>query len=472
MAIEEADMRDREIWSNVARTWYNKAADRSPNIGRIQHHLAVLARPNIVQQVFYYSKSLVSVVPFENARDSIMLLFNPLLDPLDTSSFDKHPVVEASFVTAFAVLFKRVSVPAYQSQIQRFIPGLAEHITRCGPIWKTQGPEVAATLFAGCLDFGNSENPLWTFFRQHMDLVQSRRAVTDTPDPLQQEIEDSETRDVLFDQFWTDLESKETSIPRLPFQVDSDKRLTSEIATILVLGTLRFVTKVNAEKLGDRNIVPYMSFILSFIWALARVGRPLIYLEGHIPWSSLVLFLNTLGRSGLAEDRIHATSFPDGASGTGRQLPEDFPARGAVWAQHIFPPDFFRLRVTDEDERFLELPSHTGPRCERCLWLGLRIVSTGRYLSYDRSSGKFAVTEYASSLEQQLLREKFAKPVETHTLAEKPQASMGADEDMEMMEAAPTEARTTEADSDYVVIDKDSTAAVGETLGPPRSDNM
>src|SRR5437764_12502320 len=27
MAIEEADLRDREIWSGVARMWYNKAAD-------------------------------------------------------------------------------------------------------------------------------------------------------------------------------------------------------------------------------------------------------------------------------------------------------------------------------------------------------------------------------------------------------------------------------------------------------------
>ena len=52
MAIEEADLRDREIWSNVARMWYSKAADYPPNVGRIQHHLAVLPRPNIVQQLF------------------------------------------------------------------------------------------------------------------------------------------------------------------------------------------------------------------------------------------------------------------------------------------------------------------------------------------------------------------------------------------------------------------------------------
>ena len=48
MAIEEADLRDHEVWSGVARMWYNKAADKSPNVGRIQHHLAMLARPNSV----------------------------------------------------------------------------------------------------------------------------------------------------------------------------------------------------------------------------------------------------------------------------------------------------------------------------------------------------------------------------------------------------------------------------------------
>lgn len=51
MAIERTDLHDKEIWLNVARMWYNKAADHSPYVGRIQHHLAVLARPNILRQV-------------------------------------------------------------------------------------------------------------------------------------------------------------------------------------------------------------------------------------------------------------------------------------------------------------------------------------------------------------------------------------------------------------------------------------
>jgi hypothetical protein len=453
MAIEEADMRDREVWSNVARTWYNKAADRSPNTGRIQHHLAVLARPNIVQQLFYYSKSLVSVQPFENARESIMLLFNPLLDTADPSSYEKYPLVEASFVTASAVIFKRGTLAEYRTQIQRFIPGLSEHISRFGPKWKTQGPEVAASLFAGAMDFGNDENPLWTFFREHLEVVAARRTCTETADQVQLDTEDVETRDVLFTDFWTNLDSRGPAVGRIP-SLSADPSLTSETVTLLMFEVLRAVTTINAEKMGDRNVVAYMSFVLGFVWALARVGRPLIYLEAQIPWSAIVLFLNTLGRSGVSEERIHASYFPESASGTGRQLPEDFPARGAAWAQQIYPADFFRLNVTDEDERTLELPSHNAPRCERCLWFGLRLVSLQRYISYDRSAGKFSVTDFAISLEKEVSDSMFGL-LKNHTLAGKPQPAIADSRDVEMLDAATLGAKTTEADSEYVVVDKE-----------------
>jgi hypothetical protein len=51
MALEDEDIRDRETWAGVARFWYSKAADRSPNLVRLYHHLAILARPNDLQQL-------------------------------------------------------------------------------------------------------------------------------------------------------------------------------------------------------------------------------------------------------------------------------------------------------------------------------------------------------------------------------------------------------------------------------------
>jgi hypothetical protein len=104
-------MRDREVWSGVARYWYNQAADKNPDIGRIQHHLAVLARTNIVQQLFYYTKSLVSVHPFPSAKDSILLLFNPLLDTTKMAN-SRHPLLVMAFVSAHGtyIIFTKGSV--------------------------------------------------------------------------------------------------------------------------------------------------------------------------------------------------------------------------------------------------------------------------------------------------------------------------------------------------------------------------
>lgn len=48
MAAEDFDMRDREAWASVALYWYHQAADKTQSEGRIQHHLALLARPNML----------------------------------------------------------------------------------------------------------------------------------------------------------------------------------------------------------------------------------------------------------------------------------------------------------------------------------------------------------------------------------------------------------------------------------------
>lgn len=78
MAIEEEDIRDREIWTSVSRHWYTKASGKVPTTGRLYHHLAILARPNAVQQLFYYAKSLCVAIPFKSARDNILTLFDPI----------------------------------------------------------------------------------------------------------------------------------------------------------------------------------------------------------------------------------------------------------------------------------------------------------------------------------------------------------------------------------------------------------
>jgi hypothetical protein len=431
MAIEEVDLRDREIWSGCAKMWYEKAADKSPNVGRIQHHLAVLARPNIVQQLFYYSKALVSVTPFQNARDSVMLLFNPFLQEGETIS-QKYVAVEAAFVTFHGTLFTLGLRKLYTSNVDNFLSGFDAHIGRSGAKFRTQGPEMVSSLCAATFAFGTSEAFLMKAFQSETD----RRMALQVAAPKEnenQEPTENEFRVKLASvhEHWS---SEAAQIPHHDAQADmpQDPSVESKIsgpeeASAQAVRVLGETTRIVSQRIGDKNIVPYMHVQLAYLWSLAHVPGALQYVQAHIPFEGIVSFLNTLGRSGVDESRVIGDDFPQQLSGTGRQLPEDFPMRGLIWAQYYYPAAFFQGQVVDEDERTLDLPSHAAPRAERCLWLGYQLarvschhilniphtandVKLGRWISYDKESKQFSVTE--SFLNQGMISES-----RSHTLS-------------------------------------------------------
>jgi hypothetical protein len=380
MAIEEADLRDREVWSGVARMWYNKAADKSPNVGRIQHHLAVLARPNIVQQLFYYSKALVSVVPFQNARESIMLLFNPFLEGSEIAS-QRYPLVESALVKANGVLFTHGPILEYRSLIDQFHSTLDNHIGRITAKFRVQGPEIASSLCAATFDFGNTNAFLSQAFRDQEDRKKSQlEAYRLSHSQGEPPLEDPKAKYDSMQAYWASFYDTSDLVRAKPHSATD---LTTKDATFsgshdaaaYACRSLGEATTVVSQRIGDKNILPYLHVVLAYLFGLAFVPNALTYVEGLIPWENITIFLNTLGRSGVVESRFEGTDFPQQMSGTGRQLPEDFVMRGLIWAQHYFPVDFFGGQIVDEDERNLELPSHAAPRAERCLWLGVQLAS-------------------------------------------------------------------------------------------------
>ena len=74
MAIEDGDIRDREVWTIVTRNWYFKASDRKLTVSRLYHHISILARPNVLQ-VIYHCKSLTVSTPFGPALEPTHSLF-------------------------------------------------------------------------------------------------------------------------------------------------------------------------------------------------------------------------------------------------------------------------------------------------------------------------------------------------------------------------------------------------------------
>jgi hypothetical protein len=129
MAIEDEDVRDREIWAGVARSWYSKAADRNPTVGRLYHHLAILARPNALQQLYYYARSLTCVRPFASARESILTLLDPILGR-SAASYSHALPVDTSFILAHGILFEKLSPESFENARQAFHNQLDNHIGR------------------------------------------------------------------------------------------------------------------------------------------------------------------------------------------------------------------------------------------------------------------------------------------------------------------------------------------------------
>jgi hypothetical protein len=353
MAIEDEDIRDRETWAGVARFWYSKAADRSPEVGRLYHHLAILARPNGLQQLYLYSRSLTSVQIFHSARESILTLFNPLMTSTESSS-SRLSKIDTYFIKIHAFLFKKDRLDEIDQLRDGFLDLLDSHIGRVTAKWREQGAYVIIANIGALYDFGNKSS-----LRRLFDLT--RRSQYPTSDPNTQPLTDT-----------------------------ADLDPTSQTTFSFALDLLSRTTTLVLRRIGDKNVLPYTHILLSFLSSLAstqsfdsqehQIGKTIFH---AMPWTLLCSFLNTLVRSDLVNPRYESTDFIRPEKGDARPLPEDHLIRGQVWSQTAFPVDWFRESEVDDEERSIEHASTVRDRSERVLWLAYLLASYKQWIHYD-----------------------------------------------------------------------------------------
>jgi hypothetical protein len=158
MATEGKDLRDLEIWSSVARMWYVKAADISPTVGRIQHHLVVLARPKSTNQFFYYTKALVHITAFESAGENILLLLTPCLGKGNNSK--RFSQIEASLAQSAALLFTCGLNARLAVLDDEFVDVIGNYISKVMAKFRVHRPEIVGVLRANPLTTRNDSDDL------------------------------------------------------------------------------------------------------------------------------------------------------------------------------------------------------------------------------------------------------------------------------------------------------------------------
>ncbi|KAK3363316.1 hypothetical protein B0T25DRAFT_527027 [Lasiosphaeria hispida] len=350
MAIEDDDIRDREVWTAVSRGWYSKASDKAPTTGRLYHHLAILARPNALQQLFYYNKSLCVAIPFASARDSIMTLFEPIMAP-NSSQTSRLPPTELAFVKTHGILFSKKTPGGLETSRDDFINSLDNHIGRSSRRFLESSYYIGISNCCALVGYGNDSNPIFSIIKPVRDGEQKDRPMGGTDDAVVEDLSDAielfnRTHDVML---------------------------------------LRF---------GDPNVLPYVHVILIFLYHLTFFPEALEYVAPTFPWKLMSQMLNTLISSCPSVSRIETERFPQPEKDDfPRPLPEDYAARGLVWAERYYPNEFFTNDKIEDEEKGLEAASMGEERKIRALFLGYRIANAenAKWLLYDRETHRFSV---------------------------------------------------------------------------------
>ncbi|KAK8231765.1 hypothetical protein HDK77DRAFT_70883 [Phyllosticta capitalensis] len=376
MAIEDEDLRDRETWAGVARFWYSKAADKSPSVGRLYHHLAILARPHALQQLYFYCRSLTCVHPFMSARESVMTLFDPILGRQSTAYSHSFPV-ETSFVKAHGLLFERGPTwrDSFDQTVQDFTRQLDSAIGRYTSKWKEHGAYIAMANIAGLFDYGNESNHLRRAFAAQVNRIMNDR------------------HDKSTERHSARPQTPSTGQPPLDsLALDLDSTSALPQACRLMFDTLHVVLR----RFGDKNVLTHLHILLAFLTQVASLPNNTSYIFSQTQWNDLAFFLNALARADPIYPEVESAVFLREVHEDRRPLPEDYLIRGQLWA-HAYYPDGWFDGSRDEEERALELASTVKSRTERIMWLGIRLAQANQGLQYDFNSHAWSATTSPSA---------------------------------------------------------------------------
>ena len=267
MAIEDDDTRDREVWRGVARYWYSKGSDRAPTTGRLYHHLAILARPNALRQLFYYTKSLCVVSPCTPARESILTLFHPIRE----RNYNLPPF-HAVYIKAQEVLFKNQETVIFEPFLQQFLTSLDAYIHTEVECFKPEGYHIALANTFAMLGFGSKNNIIMK--------------VIDSSSP--ESVDSLKAENISLDESFKNAQ-----------------RLNNAALEIVL------------QRTRDSNVLPFVHCSLAFMYCMSRFPAAISHIQVGFPWERLAAFLNELLDS-------HGDPFPSIES-------DKFPATGCIW---------------------------------------------------------------------------------------------------------------------------------------------
>ncbi|KAF3939976.1 hypothetical protein ABW19_dt0200002 [Dactylella cylindrospora] len=408
MAIEEGDPRDREVWMNVSRFWYSKGTDRLPHVGRLYHHLAILARPNILQQLFFYCKALAVYQPFSAARESILTLFDPTA--LKEQDIEGNQSADATFVLLHSICFTFVNQDAFEMKKDEYLDLLEKKISATKAKFKIPGVYMAICGVASLFQYNMKDGRM-----KMATSGKENRKATDEAEAIYKASQMQKAEAV----FKANLDP-DTTIALPPGPVidgynpqealatrppELDPTVKYDISLNHAQDLAFSILSITLDRTNDASVQPHIHVWLVFLNYLKDYPDGMALIAKTFPWEQLAHYATVLLKKRKGDDnslsRIHDSKvFPVVQKGF-RPLPEEYMMRG--------------LEIAHDDERHLELPSMNNVREEKMLWLLVRFARFGPWLKYDQARCSFTISAELKSLLHQYTRkpEYIQEPIST-----------------------------------------------------------
>ncbi|KAJ5335696.1 uncharacterized protein N7506_005632 [Penicillium brevicompactum] len=351
MAIEAIDQKDRDLWAGVSKYWYSQNVASILENGRIQHHLAILSRPDVLQQFFHYTKALINVRPFADSRDRMVQLVTRIMSP-PAQRLSLIP----SFVNAHGLLILETPSGDFASRAKAFLSSLRRDVgllDRPGE----QSAQMTCCNISAIFQYGHTAGAM-------QDKFDSRKRSTT-----------AEYR---------------TSVAQWTSHPGQSSRKSSDRSTQLTFqaSSLAFHTLiVMLDQVDNQHMYPSVHISMAFVWCLTLNPGAIQWLEPLVPWVRLAAYLNGFINLKATIPKFEAENFPLCEDPPTKQLPEDLLIRGQAWTQLYYPENFFEAAPSEDDRLPIVHPATLIPRIQRCLWLGVRIakVSCPPFYSFRRT---------------------------------------------------------------------------------------
>ena len=369
MAIEE----DREIhatWGGVAAHWYNMASDRHPGTGRLYHHLGILERPSL-RKMCFYAKSLTSLNPFFNAKDSLATLCGPIIQDEQACQAAAQST-EARIMTFHAQLFVSGGDGAIGATADDALSRLSQQTTAKIKEW---GVSLVVVNIAALLELGSPSNALWRSFGTTIYHANSSSRPSATA--LQAfNLENGKMNDESFPS-------------------------TSSLSLVhrFTYTSFNIIIRLGTDRQSVHDLLPSVHAMLVWFHSLytlqARTsdGSPADTISSLMDsqcfaWVGLCNYLNTLVQHHRITSRTMETArqgnflVPENSDDI-KPLPEDYTIRGLIWSGFYFPSDWFNGEVDAESKLIEETDKTPKLRAERVLLLALYLAFRTDYLKFD-----------------------------------------------------------------------------------------